>query len=130
MCFKISEIVTSFIQRHSVENTFKNSIQKNHVEKRKQEKKQEEEDENLKKLVTKEKKMKKENISLLLPTSCKGDHLSRKGKEGKEEHGDSRLGSENDSKMKFKPVDFCSDDSEDFLGDKEHSLKSQRISFQ
>ena len=57
MCSKISEIVTSFIQRHSVENTFKNSIQKNHVEKRKQEKKQEEEDENLKKLITKEKKM-------------------------------------------------------------------------
>ena len=49
--------MTSFIQRHSVENTFKNSIQKNHVEKRKQEKKQEEEDENLKKLITKEKKM-------------------------------------------------------------------------
>ena len=123
--------MTSFIQRHSAENTFKNLIQKTHIEKRKQEKKQEEEEhENLKKLMTKVKKMKKENISLLLPTSCKGDHLSRKKKEEKEENEDSRLGSENNSKIKFKSVDFCSDDSEDFLGDKEHSLKSQRISFQ
>ena len=89
------------------------------MEKRKKEKQEEEEKyENLNKKRMKGKKMKKGNISFLLTSFDKGDQQSIKEAEGKNENEDITSGSLRNLKLKFKfkSADFCSDDSEDFLG--------------
>ena len=89
------------------------------MEKRKKEKQQEEEKhENLNKKRMKGKKMKKDNIFFLLPSYGKSDQQSIRETEEKDENEDLISGSLRNSKFqfKFKSADFCSDDSEDFLG--------------